>query len=101
MKESKFTGGLLGYIGVSIVAFLIITLTLGILLPFAIVYKETWIAEHTYIEGKKLRFIGTGVGLFGQWIKWLLLIIITFGIYSFWVGIKMKQWVIANTVFNK
>ena len=28
---------------------------------------------------------GTGMGLFGNWLKWWFLIIITLGIYSFWV----------------
>lgn len=100
MEKSKFTGGLLGLIGVAIVSFLIILFSLGILLPYAITYRETWYASHTYIEGRRLKFIGTGIGLFGQWIKWLLLILITLGIYSFWVNIKMKQWIVANTIFD-
>ncbi|MFA5660198.1 MAG: DUF898 family protein [Bacilli bacterium] len=98
-SNSEFTGGLLGLIGVTILTYLLIIVTLGIATPFAIAYRESWYASHTYIEGKRLMFVGTGVGLFVQWIKWLLLCIITFGIYSFWVGIKMKQWVVRNTVF--
>ena len=35
--------------------------------------------------------------LFGNYIKWLLLTLITFGIYSFWLTIKMKQWVTKHT----
>ena len=48
-----------------------------------------------------LKFIGTGMGLFGQWIKWLLLTIVTLGIYGFWVNLKMRQWVVRNTVFDQ
>lgn len=99
MKKSEFTGGLLGLIGVAIVSFLMIVFTFGILLPFAIAYREGWYVSHTYIEGKRLKFVGSGFSLFGQWIKWLLLIIITIGIYGFWVNLKMKQWVVRNTVF--
>lgn len=97
--ESKFTGGLLGLIGVNIVMFLLSALTLGIAVPWGICYKEQWMAGHTTIDGKKLRFDGTGGDLFVQYIKWFLLTIITFGIYGFWLHIKMKSWVVKNTHF--
>ena len=61
------------------------------------VYK--WDASHTVIEGKRLKFDGTGGQLFGHWIKWFLLTIITLGIYSFWLIIKLKQWRIKHTYF--
>lgn len=32
------------------------------------------------VEVQRLRFDGTAVSLFGQWIKWFLLTLITFGI---------------------
>ncbi|MDY0215198.1 MAG: DUF898 family protein [Bacilli bacterium] len=99
MKESKFTGGLLGLIGTYIVSFLITTFTLGIGAPWAVCYKEAWLADHTYIEGKRLEFHGKGIQLFGKYIVWFLLTIITLGIYSFWLGIKLKQWVVSKTTF--
>lgn len=95
--ESKFTGGLLGLIGISILQGLIITFTLGIATPWAVCLKESWIAKHTIIDGRQLVFDGTGGQLFGNYIKWFLLTIITFGIYSIWVSIKMKQWVVKHT----
>ena len=51
-----------------------------------------WETKHTVINGKRLKFDGTALQLFGNWIKWLLLTIVTLGIYSFWLGIKLKQW---------
>lgn len=95
--ESKFTGGLLGLIGISILQWIIITFTLGICAPWAICIKERWIAKHTIIDGKHLIFDGKGIQLFGNYIKWFLLTIITFGIYSFWLSIKMKAWVVKHT----
>ena len=95
--ESKFTGGLLGLIGISILQGLIIGFTLGIATPWAVCLKESWIAEHTTIDGHQLTFDGTGGQLFGNYIKWFFLCIITFGIYSFWLTIKMKQWVTKHT----
>lgn len=98
--ESKFTGGLLGDIGISILMVFICLFTLGIGLPWAVCIREKWIAEHTIIDGKQLVFDGTGGQLFGSYIKWFLLSIITLGIYSFWLSIKMKQWVVSHTHTN-
>lgn len=95
--QSEFTGGLLGLIGVNIVQGLIISFTLGICTPWAICYKERWMAEHTYIDGHQLVFDGTGGQLFGNYIKWILLTLITCGIYGFWLEIKMKQWLVKHT----
>lgn len=98
--QSKFTGGLLGLIGISILQGLIVTVTLGIGTPWAVCLKENWLAEHTIIDGRQLVFDGTGGQLFGQYIKWFLLTIITLGIYSFWLSIKMKAWVVEHTHFE-
>ncbi|KRL56023.1 hypothetical protein FC70_GL000609 [Paucilactobacillus oligofermentans DSM 15707 = LMG 22743] len=46
-----------------------------------------------------MAFHGSAVGLFGNWIKWLLLTIITIGIYGFWVFIKLENWKAQNTTF--
>lgn len=96
-KTSKFDGGLLGMIGISLLSGLIIICTLGIGVPWATCLKTRWEVSHTVIDGKRLTFDGTGGQLFGNYIKWILLTIITIGIYSFWLTIKMKQWVTKHT----
>lgn len=98
--ESRFTGGLLELVAVGIVQWLIIIFTLGIGTPFAIVFKLKWMNSHTYIEGRQLDFTGNALDLIFQWIKWLLLSFITLGIYGFWVGLRMHQWISKNTVFK-
>ena len=95
--ESKFTGGLLGMIGIGLLQGIIIIFTLGIGAPWAICLKESWYVEHRIIDGHQLTFDGTGGQLFGNYIKWFLLTIITFGIYSFWLSIKMEQWITKHT----
>ena len=97
MNESKFTGGLLGLIGINILSAIITGITLGIAAPWAVCLKQEWIAKHTIIDGHKLYFDGTGGQLFGNYIKWFLLTIITLGIYGFWLDIKMKQWIVKHT----
>lgn len=84
-------------IGIGILQFLICVFTLGIGTPWAVCLKESWYAKHTIIDGQQLKFDGTGAQLFGNFIKWLLLTIVTLGIYSFWLTIKMKQWVTMHT----
>lgn len=95
--ESKFTGGLLGMIGISILQGLIIAVTFGIGTPWAVCLKESWYVNHTIIDGHRLEFTGKGGQLFGNYIKWFLLTLITLGIYSFWLNIKMKQWITKHT----
>ena len=95
--ESKFTGGLLGLIGISILQGLITGLTFGLAAPWAVCLKESWIAKHTVIDGRQVVFDGTGSQLFGNYIKWFLLTIVTLGIYSLWLGINMKRWVVKHT----
>lgn len=48
-----------------------------------------WKVKQTVIDGQRLYFDGTAMQLFGNWIKWLILTVITLGIYSFWLNIKL------------
>lgn len=96
-EESYFDGGLLQWIGWKLLGGLITVCTLGICYPWACCMLYSWETRHTVINGHRLWFSGTGLGLFGQWIKWWFLTLITVGIYSFWLKIKLKQWITAHT----
>jgi uncharacterized membrane protein YjgN (DUF898 family) len=100
-KDTRFTfdGGAGTYVGTIILGFFITVITLGICYPFALVLKQRWRAKHTYIDGQQLVFTGSAIGLFGHWIKWFLLSIITLGIYLFWVGPRLQRWITVNTEF--
>ncbi|MFC4760827.1 hypothetical protein [Fructobacillus durionis] len=98
-RNSFFDGGLASYIGWRILGFIITICTLGILYPLALVWIYGWKINHTVVEGRRLRFHGTASGLFGNWIKWLFFMIITIGIYGFWVTIKLEDWKVKNTTF--
>jgi len=95
--ESKFTGGLLGLIGMKIICGFLNLITLFIAKPWTVCMMQRWVARHTIIDGKQLRFDGTGMGLFGKYIIWMLLTIITAGIFIFWLGIRLKKWVVSHT----
>jgi hypothetical protein len=99
-KSHTFDGGAATFLGTGILALLITVCTLGICYPFAIVLKQRWRAKHTYINGHRLEFTGSATGLFFNWVKWLGLSIITFGIYLFWVGPRIQRWVVEHTDFD-
>ena len=98
-KRFTFDGGALTYVGTGILGLLITLFSLGILYPFALVLRHRWRAKHSYIDGKQLTFTGSAWGLFGNWLKWLFLSIITLGIYLFWVGPRIQRWIWQNTDF--
>ena len=96
----RFDGGAGTYFGTAILALLVTVLTLGICYPFALVLLERWRAKHTFIDGQRLVFTGTGLGLFGLWLRWFFFIIITLGIYSFWVAPRIQKWKVEHTDFD-
>ena len=98
-EKSYFDGGLLQYIGWSILGAFVTVVTLGICYPWALCMVYGWKINHTVIEGRRLKFTGSAVGLFGLWVKWLILLIITFGIYGFWLKISLEKWKVENTIF--
>lgn len=100
LKNSTWKGSVFDTIVNSIVASLITSITCGIATPWAICFMMKFIIGNTVIDGKTLKFDGTGAQLFGNWIKWLLLTIITCGIYSFWVTPRLYQWIASHTHFE-
>ncbi|WGK68887.1 DUF898 domain-containing protein [Candidatus Haliotispira prima] len=98
-ENSVFDGGLFQFLGWSILGALVTLLTLGICYPWALCMVYGWKINHTIINGKRLKFVGSAVGLFGNWIKWFFLCLITLGIYSFWLFIFLEKWKVKNTIF--
>jgi len=98
-QKSYFDGGVLQFIGYSILCILISVCTLGICVPWAVCMFIGWQTSHTVVQGRRLKFNGSGISLFGNYIKWWLLCIVTLGIYSFWLYVSMQKWIAQNTVF--
>ena len=99
-KSSYFDGGLLQLIGWKFLGILITVLSLGLLFPLAFCFHYSWEVKHTVLCGKRLSFKGKPISLLGLWLKWLILTIITVGIYSFWIPISLKKWKTENTFFE-
>lgn len=56
--------------------------------------------NHTVYNGKRLKFEGTGGDLFVNIFKWILLSIITLGIYTLFIPVRKTKWVISNIHFE-
>jgi uncharacterized membrane protein YjgN (DUF898 family) len=91
-RQFAFDGGAATYFGTAVLGFLITVCSLGLCYPFALVLRERWRAKHSFIDGRQLVFNGSAWGLFGLWWKWFILIMITVGIYGFWVGPRVYRW---------
>jgi len=96
----RFDGGAATYLGTGILGVLITVFTAGLCYPFAAVLNQRWRAKHSYIDGRRLIFTGTGRGLFAMWIKWFFIILVTIGIYLLWVGPRIARWKWENTDFD-
>lgn len=94
--KSFFDGGLLGFIGWGILAFILMVITLGIGTPWAECMLYRYQFKHTAYNGHRLKFRGSGLGLLGNTIKWIFFTIITLGIYGLFVPVKKAKWIISN-----
>lgn len=81
------------------VAFLSL-ITLGIANPWLEVWVLKWITSKTVIDEKELTYTGTGGKLFAEKFKWLLLFIVTLGIYGFWLPSKILNYHISQLHFE-
>lgn len=97
MNESRFDGGVIPYIGYVLLFWIAGWLTLGLAVPWVMASFQRWKAGHTVIDGRRLVFEGSGTQLLGNYIKWLILTIITLGIYGFWLFNKMTAWQVRHT----
>jgi len=71
-------------------------ISLGFATPFLVCTILRWICDKSMINGKRYRFVGTAGGLFGSWVKWTILTIVTIGIYGFWAIRNEIRWVVDN-----
>lgn len=95
--RSEFNGGMLGYLGISLLTFLHIVCTLTIGTAWATCRFWRWQAKHTKLNGKQVVFTGKGGELFSSLVIWFLLSVITLGIFALWIPLKVEKWRVAHT----
>lgn len=101
MKILEFDGKGREFLFVGLGAFLLTIFTLGIGFPWATTMLIRWKTSHTLLDGKRFAFKGSGSGLFGKWIVWWLLSLITLGLYSLIVWPRYQKWIVENTVYKE
>lgn len=97
VHNSKFQAGLASWLWLMIWTWTVNIITLGIAYPWTMCARYGWKINNLFISGQQVKFDGEGQQLFGNWLKWWALTIITFGIYGFWVPIKLIQWQAIHT----
>ena len=81
---------ILGYVAVGVFTFI------GICWANIIFIK--WDTKHVVISGQRLQFKAGALNLFFNIIKWIILSVITLGIYTLWLYIKIRKWMVKHTV---
>jgi uncharacterized membrane protein YjgN (DUF898 family) len=100
-NRSHFDGSVVEYWFIIIGTLVMGVMTFGLAIPWTLCYKEKYIAHHTIIEGQRLKFTGSGMDLFVEFIKLWVFTILTMGIYGFWAWIHIQRWKVENTQFGQ
>ena len=66
-------------------------------LCWARIIKLKWKAKHTIISNYRMKFKASALGLFFNVLKWILLTVITVGIYALWLPNKVRNWRAKHT----
>lgn len=74
--------------------------TLGFAYPWLKCHYEGFIASKTYVKGRRLSFDGKGKDLAKKYYLWMLLCVVTFGIYSIFLADKLHKWVVEHTHYD-
>jgi len=88
------------YFWLSLKNTLLIMITFGLYYTWAVCNYHKWKAENTTLDGKTLRFVGTGGKLFVHMFKMTVLTVITCGIYRYWAIPKNEKWFTEHTLVN-
>ncbi|MDE7182296.1 MAG: DUF898 family protein [Clostridia bacterium] len=96
--ESTFTGGAFKNAFIALVAWLAVAVSFGIVYPAMKCWHMRWQTKHTYINGRRLYFDGHAMQLFGRYLLWLFLSVITLGIYYVVaMQLKLVEWKTKHT----
>lgn len=96
-----FDGGAAAMFGIKILCDILAGATLGLGLPFAACIKERWLCSRRVYDGKRLVFSGDGAQLFGKYIIWWLLSVVTLGVYALTVPNRMLKWKAQRTALSE
>ena len=97
--DSFFDGRMIQRALINIASFFLFFLSAGFAYPWLMCWKMRWETKHTIVQGHRLKFTGKGIQLFGRYLLWLLLTILTVGIILLWIQIFIKKWKVKHIEF--
>ena len=72
--------------------------SLGLAYPALLCWQMHWEVRHTYMNGRQLTFDGRAYMLYGRFPKWILLSLVTLGIYGIFVlPLNLQRWKTEHT----
>ena len=98
-SASYYDGDLLTNWFFSVVSFFCRTLTLDVAAPIVVCLRLRWRAEHTHLNGRRMIFTGKIRDLFAKNALWVLLSVVTLGVYVPFKMLKMAKWETAHFHF--
>ena len=87
------------YVRVLILQTILFIVTLGFAMPWVVCMRGRWYFDNMIIDGKQVVFDGRGKKLFWRYIGWILLTIITLGVWGFWMAVKILKWEVEHLYF--
>ena len=61
------------------------------------IMKLEWVASHTIVNGTRMQFKASAASLATKWVKWFFLMLFTLGMYSWKLGVEVREWRMAHT----
>lgn len=101
--ESKFNGKMFGLFGIRIISYIMIipsVFTLGFAGCWAKLLKLRWMNEHKKIDGVQIRCEATTGAFWRKKVVWIILSIVTCGIYLLFIGNKVNKWISQYNKFS-
>lgn len=99
-RKSVFGGGYFDHNRRVFWQVLLTIFTLGFAMPWVICMDQRYHLDNMIIDGKQVVFEGTGGKFFWRYIGWGLLSILTLGVWSLWMAVKMLRWDAKYTHFD-
>ena len=97
--KSYFDGNPFSHFFTMLGAFLLFVCTATLAFPWCMCMRYRYQTKHTVINGRRMTFDGKGVQLFGRYLLWLVLTILTAGIFIIWLLSSVKKWKTKHTHF--
>ncbi|MBP3872050.1 MAG: DUF898 family protein [Faecalicoccus sp.] len=99
-EASYFDGNGKDLFVISLVNALAMSVTCGIMIPWAQVRVARYEAGHTVYNGRRLQFVGKTSDLFILYLKWILLSMVTCGIYFPFAMVEYTKWISRYTGYE-